>query len=138
MMMAEALMVPGGSPPPPEPKEVEPAGGWMDFDTLALKGAEDPAHRGRLLRADADPGAPARTGAEAAIEGLSAGARLRDPERHRGRFDHRYDAGGLVDVPADGVPHRVTIGSAAAKPSLRLRTVPREAPDVFREAELRN
>src|SRR5882762_5010593 len=45
LLMDEAMMVRGGSPPPPEPpppepKEVEPAGGWLDFDALALHGAE--------------------------------------------------------------------------------------------------
>jgi uncharacterized protein (TIGR02231 family) len=125
-------------PPPPEPKEVEPAGGWFDFDALILKGAEDPPARGKLTRVDVDSGSQTRAAAERGIETLSPGSRFRDPVSARGLFDHRYDLEGLVEVPADGIPHRVVIGAAGARPSLRLRTVPREAPDVYREADVKN
>jgi uncharacterized protein (TIGR02231 family) len=63
---------------------------------------------------------------------------LCDPLTSRGHFDHRYDAEGLVLVPSDGLPHRVVIASAETLPALRLSTVPRERPEVYREAELKN
>lgn len=127
------------SPPPsPEPEELEPSSGWLEFDALALPGPDDRARRGKLARTRGDALSAQRSAAAARLEQLQPGPLLRDPLTSRGLFDHRFDADGLVEIPSDGVAHRVSLGVAQAAPRLRLRTVPREAPDVFREAELKN
>lgn len=53
-------------------------------------------------------------------------------------FDHRYRAEGLVEVPSDGLTHRVPLGSGDATPTVRWRVIACESADVFREVELRN
>jgi uncharacterized protein (TIGR02231 family) len=63
---------------------------------------------------------------------------LRDPRESRGRFDHRFDAEGLVVLPSDGQLHRVSLLAAEAATTQRLCAVPRERPEVYREAELHN
>jgi hypothetical protein len=129
----------GEPPEPPSPPDPPyPGDDWLDYDTLALAPAEDPARRGRLFRGEA--GAIAARGRQAAalLESRDPGPAVVDVLGSRGRFDHRYEAAGLADVPADGTAHRVAIGSAEATPRLRYRTVPREAASVFKEAELAN
>ena len=144
MMMATASfgLGKGGAasppPPPPEPEELEPSSGWLEFDALALPGPDDRARRGKLARTRGDALSSQRSAAAARLEQLQPGPLLRDPLTSRGLFDHRFDAYGLVEIPSDGVAHRVSLGVAQAAPRLRLRTVPREAHDVFREAELKN
>ncbi len=132
-----ASSVPSG-PQESLPTELEPASGWLDFDALALAGPEDRPRRGKLARLGADPAAHARDAAGQRVERIAPGQQLRDPAPLRGQFDHRYDAEAAVDVPADSLPHRVPLATAAAAPTLRLRTVPREAPEVYRQAELVN
>src|SRR5262249_7382789 len=109
---------------------IEPTDKWLDFDRLVMAGAEDNIRRGHLIqRGD-------RAGQR--IEGLSPAGGLSDPQHSRGRFDHRYDADGVVVVPSDGQTHRVSLGSAETTPQLHMLTVPRERPEVYREAELKN
>jgi uncharacterized protein (TIGR02231 family) len=94
------------------------------------------ARRGRLVRgADSPEGLRE---AIARVESCSPPPHAVDPLHARGRFDHRYDAAGAVDVPSDGRAHRVAALRAEASPTLRLRTLPREVPEVFREATLTN
>lgn len=76
--------------------------------------------------------------ARAAIEALGSPPEARDPLETRGRFDHRYDAEGTADVPSSGLPHRVTIGTADGEARPRFVAVPREAAEVYREAEIPN
>jgi uncharacterized protein (TIGR02231 family) len=103
-----------------------------------MNGGDQGPRRGRLSREDAAPARIAAESARGAIEALSAPPYARDPLASRGRYDHRYDARGLVDVPSSTRTHRVAValGEASAKP--RFRTVPREAPEVYREAEITN
>ena len=72
------------------------------------------------------------------LEALAPNELVADPQSSRGRFDHRYDAEGLVVIPSDGQPHRVALLAAETTPALRLLTVPRERPEIYREAELQN
>jgi hypothetical protein len=126
------------APSEPEPQELpEPSDAWLDFDQLSLAGVEDPQRRGRLNRRSDGGGQRDRIRAVAQIEELQPGG-LRDPRESRGRFDHRFDAEGLVIVPSDGQLHRVPLLSVEATPTHRLCTVPRERPEVYREAELTN
>ena len=148
-MAARALVAAGplippttDSPAPPEtlpPGEVtEPDDSWLDFDVLALASAEDATHRGRLVKAGAGAIAARARQAATVLEARDPGSPVVDVLASRGRFDHRYDAAGASDVPADGAAHRVTVAVAEATTSLRYRSVPREAPSVYKEAELEN
>lgn len=129
-----------GAPPraeAPEPAAIEPADAWLDFDALRLAPVDDRARRGRLMR---DSGGD-RRGAEVArdrIERLPNPPRAVDPRAARGRFDHVYAAQGAVDVPGSGIPQRVGLAVAEAAAAPRFVTVPREAAEVFREAEIQN
>ncbi|HEX2571688.1 MAG TPA: DUF4139 domain-containing protein [Polyangia bacterium] len=129
---------PGPARPGEPTADIEPADAWLDFDTLALAPVGDRVHRGRLVRQETGGAAGARGQAQMAIEGIAPPAPVRDPQVTRGVFDHRYEAAGLVEVPSDGRPHRVTLGSAPAEPTLLFRSVPREVAAVYREAELKN
>ncbi|HEU4538677.1 MAG TPA: DUF4139 domain-containing protein [Polyangiaceae bacterium] len=130
---------PSTEPPPPEPPPpVDPDDTWLDFDTLLLGEGSDRARRGRLVRGGG-PAADARAArARHDLEAMPPPPRTYDPLTTRGVFDHRYDARGTADVPSDGRVHRVPLATAEAEVRLKLRVVPRESPDVFREAEVKN
>ncbi|HEU4406728.1 MAG TPA: DUF4139 domain-containing protein [Polyangiaceae bacterium] len=133
----------GGAPPqgaaaPSPPAEIEPDEGWLDFDALTLGAADDRARRGRLGRDGAPVAAGRGAEAQRSLESMPPPPRAQDPLATRGVFDHRYDARGAADVPSDGRPHRLTLATAEAEVRTRLRVVPRESADVFREAEVKN
>lgn len=140
-----AALAPGGGgggygAPPEAPEELplEPADAWLDFDSLSLKPASERARRGRLVREPDARTAQSRAEASRTIEGVAAPPGGRDPAVTRGLFDHRYDVEGEAEVPSDAQTHRVSIGEAESAPTVRWRTTPREAAEVYREAELRN
>lgn len=116
---------------------IEPADAWLDFDTLRLDPAATHDRRGRLVREEA---AHAEGGAEAArkIQAMEAPAGTVDPRASRGLFDVVYTATGTSDVPSSGRPHRVTVAAAEAAAAARFVTVPREAPEVYRRADVTN
>lgn len=120
------------------PGSAEPQDNWLDFDRLMLSGADERSRRGRLTRTSESASLPSARMAQEQIESLRPADGLCDPLTSRGHFDHRYDADGLVLVPSDGLPHRVAISSSDTLPTLRLLSVPRERPEVYREAELKN
>ena len=124
------------APEPPSPSQ-EPQDAWLDFDHLSMAGPGDEPRRGRLTYSSEGDAGP-RQRAIAQLEALSPSERLTDPQGSRGRFDHRYDADGLVILPSDGQPHRVSLLCAETVPTLRMLTVPGERPEVYREAELPN
>lgn len=138
-----ASLAPGGGghgAPPEAPEELplEPADAWLDFDSLSLKPASDRTRRGRLVREPDARTATAKRDASHAIESVASPPGGRDPAVTRGLFDHRYDVSGEAEVPSDAQTHRVSIGEAESAPTMRWRTTPREAAEVYREAELRN
>lgn len=119
-------------------ERIEPGDAWLDFDALIIADTGDVGRRGRLVRGgDTSAGSEAES-ARRRIEALVAPPLSRDPLSGRGRFDHRYDAAGTADVPAGGRPHRVAVAAAHAGASSRFTAVPREAPEVYREAEIKN
>lgn len=123
--------------PEPEPASSEPQDAWLDFDHLVMAGVIDTQRRGRLIYSgESDSGQ--RQLATAQLEALLPTDRLVDPQSSRGRFDHRYEADGIVVIPSDGQPHRVALLCAETVPALRMLTVPGERPEVYREAELQN
>ena len=125
-------------PEPPEPPApIEPADAWLDFDALHLAGPEDRGRRGRLVRESG----PSRLEAERAsrrIEELPAPPRTLDPRLARGRFDFIYTTEGTADVPSAARTHRVSVLAADLAAAPRFVTVPRESPEVYREAEIKN
>lgn len=126
---------------PAAPPAIEPDEAWLDFDALTIG---DPLHpfargrRGRLERTAAGAPGSRAAAARAAIEALGSPPDARDPLETRGRFDHRHDAEGTVDVPSTATPHRVAIGVAEGEARPRFVAVPREAAEVYREAEIPN
>ncbi|MFO0724254.1 MAG: DUF4139 domain-containing protein [Myxococcota bacterium] len=123
--------------PEPLPGPLEPGEAWLDFDRLRLGGLTEVRIRGRLY---VETELSLRFVGEAAqrMDGMNPGLRVKDPKESRGNFDHRYLASGRAEIPSDGLPHRLRVGTAEAQPRFLLTTVPREAPDVHREAELAN
>jgi len=134
-LRADAATPAKGAPVPPQAMQaIEPGDAWLDFDTLTMAGVSE-ARRGRLVHTAVANGRGRE--AENRIESLTP-ERMHDPLVTRGQFDHRHDAPGRADVPSDGQTHRVTLAIAEAAPSLRWRCVPREAPEVYKEAALGN
>jgi hypothetical protein len=103
---------PSGDGAPPAPEQVlEPSDAWLDYDGLTMGAPADAQRRARLGRDDADAWRRERDAAVRALDATTpTGAR--DPLGTRGMFDHRYRAEGLVEVPSDGLAHRVPLGSA--------------------------
>lgn len=116
---------------------IEPADAWLDFDTLRLDAGGQRGRRGRLAR-EAGPSATFALSAAQAIELLEAPAGTTDPRASRGLFDAVYAAGGTADVPSTGRPHRVNVLTAEAGSTPRFVTVPREAAEVYRRADVAN
>jgi hypothetical protein len=135
----------GGGPPPRQAfgaapsDELDPDEQWMDFDGLSLS---DPASRGpsrgRLSVTASDRFARERAVSRDAIERVAGPSDAIDPLSGRGQFDHRYEGVAPVDVLSDGRLHRVSVAEADGHAKPRWRTVPKESPEVFREAEVQN
>ncbi len=123
---------------PAEAPAIEPAEAFLDFDALSLGDPADRSRRGRLSPSDRGGGRALSAAARAHIEALAGPPEARDPLATRGRFDHRHDAEGKADVPSNGQLHRVAIAGAEAPSKPRFLTVPREAAEVYREAEIKN
>jgi hypothetical protein len=120
-------------------EEIEPelvAGAqWNDLDALVLAGPQEP-RRGKLVP-QAAAGEQSLERMAHALDGL-ARERWIDPGESRGMFDHRYEAGGRADVPSDGRVHRVGVATSPCNVLISWRTVPSEAPEVYREANVIN
>ncbi len=112
-----------------------PADAWQDFDGLVMAPIGS-RRRGRLeRRTDASSG---WRRALPQVEQIRAPKRVLDPLSSRGVFDHIYHASAPVDVPATATAHRVSIVSAEVSLHQRARTVPVEAPEVYREVHAIN
>lgn len=120
-------------PPPPT---LEPDETFLDLSRLQLGSVEDQHRRGQLYLAIDD----ARSlEAMRRIEALQPPVNtVCDPRQSRGQFAYRYDAGARGTVPSDGVPHLVPVLMAQAPMRVSFRTIPRENPEVYREAQFTN
>lgn len=122
------------SEPPPMPEFIEPADAWLNFDELILAG-KDNHNRGLLER---------RSSATSAARGLQVAESraivqtLLDPGQSKGHFDYRMDAQGRVNIPADGLLHRLRLREDVTEPKLMWKCVPRTEPAVYREVRVMN
>jgi hypothetical protein len=126
----------GGGAPAPAPAALEPAEGWRDLRDLILPDPAAAARPGRLQRRPQEPS----VGADAArrLAQRPDPEHCADPLRARGLFDHRYEALGQVEVPANGAPTRVHLRDATAQARQLLRAAPLVEDRVYREVELDN
>jgi hypothetical protein len=125
-----------GTPPEPPPEPLEPDESYLDLSRLRVGGPDDRHRRGRLyLAVDDARSLAAMRRIEAVQPPVSA---VRDPRYTRGQFAYRYDAAARGTVPSDGVPHLVPVATAQAPMRATFRTLPRESPEVFREAQFTN
>jgi len=123
-----------GRPPaaPPAPLQIaQPSPAALDYPALYMPGADEPG-RGKLTRR------------EAARAAESEADRLSDlppgyffPRPVDG-FDYAYRAALPVDIPSDGRFHSIPMAAHEAGVRRYYVTVPREAADVFRFAEIDN
>lgn len=145
--------MPGNAPmEPTRPEDLRPDGSMLRFSDLVMAGWDD-GGRGRLrpvTTADRLAGiepshAPGVARRLADAEERAAGAAYvsfpddtQDVESSSGAYDYRYDAEGLVDVPADGRIHAVPLFARSAPVATTLVVVPRESDQAVRVAEMRN
>jgi len=117
----------------PAHQGIEPASGWLNFDELRL-GSPSSGRRGQLERHA--PDFSGRHIESAKQQASSQG--LVPPLDSKGNFDYRYDAEGLVNIPADALLHRVRLLESKTKARLNWRTVPKVEAAVYREVTLDN
>lgn len=115
---------------------IAPATDWLDFDALELGGEQAGALRGKL-QPRPRPHAMDHGSLHHAQE-RSQALSLIDPMATRGHYDHRFDSDSLVDIPSDGMLHRVEMTQAEAEAKLVWRAVPLEREEVFRLARITN
>jgi hypothetical protein len=119
--------------------ELDPDEQWLDYDGLTLMDPRSGSgSRGRLAKSSADSTAGVRASLAEAIERLSAPSGAVDPRSARGMFDHCYEGTSRVDVRSDGALHRVSVAQAEGHSKPKFRCVPKEAAEVYREAEVQN
>ncbi len=140
----------GGAPGgPPPPAELEVGGDLLDYGAMRLSAWDQPAgKRGRLRplgRQDLlqESGLPpvAQSRYRSWLDQLTDlawGAQKRPLPPHHvlpgpvGGSDFAFDAGGQVDVPADGRFHSVSVLAEPVELRVNYRTVPRADPRAFR------
>jgi hypothetical protein len=130
---AAPAAAPGRPPaaPPAPPQIAQPSPAALDYPALYMPRADEPG-RGKLTRR------------EAARAAESEADRLSDlppgyffPRPVEG-FDYAYQAALPVEIPSDGRFHSIPIAAHEAGVRRYYVTVPREAADVFRFAEIDN
>jgi uncharacterized protein (TIGR02231 family) len=148
---AMAFRAPGSPPLGQEPeKRLVPAS--LDYPALHMPGPDD-AGRGRLARIDmaARLEVFAQLDVRVQVDAVNAvqAARI-DAARLSGLppahtfpssvegFDYAYRAELAVDLPSDGIFHSIPLIAREGTARQFYVTVPREAPDVFRFAEIGN
>lgn len=108
---------------------------WLNFDRLVL--ASPTEHdRGQLRQAPR--GSAGHSADIMAARSQAAVFGLTDPSISRGMFDYRYEADGRLDVPSDGMLHRVSLTVAKGSSKTEFRAVPQRDPAVYRESILEN
>jgi uncharacterized protein (TIGR02231 family) len=72
------------------------------------------------------------------VHGLAAPADTSDVRAEAGWYDYVYTTDAAVDVPSDGTFHSVPVNTRTAQGDVLYVVVPREDPQVYRQAEVRN
>lgn len=130
-----------GAPAPEGAPEPEPAGAdaeaWLDFDALELRDPATGHQRGQLVRVQVNL-PPQYAQAAQRVENAGAPGDPADPLYARGQFDQVYQADGRINVPNDGITHRVPLLTRECKVRTVLRCVPAIDTKVYRESELQN
>jgi hypothetical protein len=140
----------GGAPPEPEPLG---PGGWLDYGRLRMPGPAE-GGRGRLARADEASvylELLARLQVKVRFDVVATVRSARDsaedlgdlPPEHNypsvsGGFDYAFPAEPPAEIPSDGQFHSIPLLGRDATAKMWYVTVPREAPDAFRFAEVVN
>ncbi|WP_299530408.1 DUF4139 domain-containing protein [uncultured Streptomyces sp.] len=127
-------------PPPPADGPRQPSDMQLDYASLVLRGADEPAgRRGQLFPAAApDPvTAEHRRRAEAVARTPLPGRAVR-PRESAGSFDHRFDAAARADIPSDGTWHTVTVGEIPVGLRTEYLCVPSVEPTVYATLVLTN
>lgn len=120
------------------PAELELDERWLNFDLLVLARFNATERRGRLTHKPQTALPPAVRFAQSRLDAIDNPPGTLDPIHHRGEFDHRYQALGKTEIPADGRPHRVPISTAEGLYKTRFRSVPAELDQVFRLVDVPN
>jgi hypothetical protein len=129
----------------------------MVFTQLRLGSAGDGATRGKLLPLDTRRGyleSLERLGVSVSLDVMAVVAEAEhraaavaslplptgavDVRAVAGHFDYTYRADAAVDVPSDGTFHSVALGDRTAESDVVYVVVPREDPNVFRQASIKN
>ncbi len=131
----------------------QPGGAWLDYGLLSMPGPSEPG-RGRLTRTE--PGnAYLQVFAELQVKvsfnvvdavrnAREFAGQLEDiPSAHAfpssvGGFHYAYQSESPAEILSDGQFHSIPLLARRADAELRFVTVPREAQDVFRFAEIAN
>lgn len=124
-----------GSAAPSAPEQIEPAEAWLNFDELILASNED-SRRGQLTRRGF--GQRSSAGNLQPAQNRASIQSLVDPGSSKGHFEYRMDAEGLVNVPADGMLHRIRLREDVTEPKLHWKCVPRAEAAVYREVSVQN
>ena len=72
------------------------------------------------------------------VVSLPAPSGTADVRSEAGWYDYVYATDAAVDVPSDGTFHSVPVQTRTATGDVRYVTVPREDPQVYRQAQVRN
>ncbi|QRK08466.1 DUF4139 domain-containing protein [Archangium violaceum] len=145
-----------GSQPSEMAEALEPASDLLDYGSLELGAADQPAQRGRLR--PQPKGMPREQlmlmGVHVRVDVLALVAQYErtadsvrhvalpawsvPPRRSTPHFDYRFDVETRVDVPSDGVWHTVPVFSAPVGLSARYVCVPSMEPRAFRTVRVEN
>lgn len=145
-----------GGPPSEMAEELEPAGDLLDYGSLELGAADQPAQRGRLrpqpetmsrellmmmgvhVRVDVFALVAQYERTADSVRDVALPAWSVPPRQSTPHFDYRFDVETRVDVPSDGVWHTVPVFSAPVGLSARYVCVPSMEPRAFRTVKVEN
>ncbi|WNG39053.1 mucoidy inhibitor MuiA family protein [Archangium violaceum] len=145
-----------GSPPFELAGELVPAGDLLDYGSLELGAADQPAQRGRLrpqpeamsrellmlmgvhVRVDVFALMAQYENTAASVQHVAPPAWSVPPRQATQHFDYRFDVETRVDVPSDGVWHTVPVFSAPVGLSAQYVCVPSMEPRAFRTLKVEN
>jgi hypothetical protein len=139
-----------------QPAGVEPAGDLLDYGSLELGSADDPAQRGRLrpqpeslsrellslmavqVRVDVVAIMARYERTVATVQNVPPPTWSVPPRESSPHFDYRFDVEARAEVPSDGVWHTVPVFSAPVGLSAEYVCVPSMESRAFRTVKVEN